>query len=442
MGREPPRPGRAHRKLLPADGDEEQPHLQRLGTQPPTNGRMRRGPISVSSQRKLRDPADLELQPCSQCRDQSPGSVLASAPRSFYDESVEAPPRKDRSSSEPRCFHDEFEDELRTPPPGRSLGRNGQRKGPRAAAATPQQLPRRTGAGRATCAAMLLACALLSGAAFVLKLHPNASVVSSAMMPPPEPSPPSPPRSSNARPLLPRHRRPPRAPQPAPPPPAPPPWKIVIEWQLPPPPRPSPPPPLPPPWPPGPPPGGPPPPSPPPSPSPPRPPPPPSPPPLPPARPPPYQAWPGPLNRATCAAMLRDPKHVFRRMWTAQGWARMDASPPCWSVGRDAKHSQRPEQYFDDVLSGRFCSSNWYEGTPGTPHVGITGPEFADFDSYPALLGFDENIDQMCRAPGSSGGHAQECVKKGLNILSLFSEKVPYNTCRNFEWQVRSLSSS
>ena len=140
--------------------------------------------------------------------------------------------------------------------------------------------------------------------------------------------------------------------------------------------------------------------------------------------------------------MLRDPEHVFRRMWTAQGWARMDASPPCWSVGRDAKHSQRPEQYFDDVLSGRFCSSNWYEGTPGTPHVGVTGPEFADFDSYPALLGFDENIDQMCRAPGSSGGHAQECVKKGLNILSLFSEKVPYNTCRNFEWQVRSLSSS
>ena len=148
--------------------------------------------------------------------------------------------------------------------------------------------------------------------------------------------------------------------------------------------------------------------------------------------------------------MLRDPEHVFRRMWTAQGWARTDTSPPCWSVGRDAKHAQRPEQYFDDALSGRFCSSNWYEGTsdPGSPHeadgdpIGVTGPAFADFDSYPALLGFDENIDQMCRAPGSSGGHAQECVKKGLNILSLFSEKVPYNTCRNFEWQVRSLSYS
>ena len=124
-------------------------------------------------------------------------------------------------------------------------------------------------------------------------------------------------------------------------------------------------------------------------------------------------------------------------------------SPACWSVQRDSQGAQRPEQYFDDVLSGRWCSSNWYEGTsePGSPHttdpdpIGVTGPAFADFDSYPALLGFDEAIDEMCRKSGKDG-HAQACLKQGVNILSLFSEEVPYNTCRNFEWQVRPLSYS
>ena len=124
-------------------------------------------------------------------------------------------------------------------------------------------------------------------------------------------------------------------------------------------------------------------------------------------------------------------------------------SPACWSVQRDAQEAQRPEQYFDDVLSGRWCSSNWYEGTsgPGSPQaaspdpIGVTGPAFADFDSYPALLGFDEAIDGMCLT-GAKDGHAQACLKKGLSILSLFSEEVPYNTCRNFEWQGRPLSYS
>jgi len=108
------------------------------------------------------------------------------------------------------------------------------------------------------------------------------------------------------------------------------------------------------------------------------------------------------------------------------------SSPACWSLRRDAQQEQRPEQYFDDVLSGRWCASNWYEGTPGD--IGTTGPGFADFESYPALLGFDEAIDGMCQ--GGHGNHAEACVSSGMNILSLFSDGVPYNTCRNFEWQV------
>ena len=147
--------------------------------------------------------------------------------------------------------------------------------------------------------------------------------------------------------------------------------------------------------------------------------------------------------------MLQDPAHLFRRMWAAEGWASMvgpGASPACWSVQRDGQQAQSPSRYFDDVLSGRWCSSNWYAGTADSGALGQRGDSedaFADFESYPALLGYDEAIDEMCKqglgGVGYGGGHAQACVHSGLNILSLFSAEVPYNTCRNFEWQGQSL---
>lgn len=153
--------------------------------------------------------------------------------------------------------------------------------------------------------------------------------------------------------------------------------------------------------------------------------------------------------------MLQDPAHLFRRMWAAEGWASMvgpGASPACWSVQRDGQQAQSPSQYFDDVLSGQWCSSNWYAGTADSGALGQRGDSedfagfelfaemFAGFELYPALLGYDEAIDEMCKqglgGAGYGGGHAQACVHSGLNILSLFSDEVPYNTCRNFEWQV------
>ena len=320
--------------------------------------------------------------------------------------------------------------------------RNGQRV---AAAATPQP-PRRSQSmpvrERRACSAVLLASAGLAAAVFAseLLLH-NTPAVSSSPMPPAETrAPSSPPESlgSNAHLLHMRHWPPPPPMQPPPPPPWSLSWQAAGQTGTPPPPHPSPPPPIPPPWPP----------RPPPSPHPESPPPPmpsvppphpPSPPP-PPRSPPPYQARSGPLDRATCAAMLLDPAPPYRRMWSAQGWESMvgrHPSPACWSVQRDGRQAQGPEQYFDDVLSGQWCSSNWYEGTSGT--LGQNGPAFPDAQSHPALLGYDEAIDHMCGALGGRGGHAEACVGAGLNILSLFSNNVPYNTCRNFEWQVRSL---
>ena len=33
-------------------------------------------------------------------------------------------------------------------------------------------------------------------------------------------------------------------------------------------------------------------------------------------------------------------------------------------------------------------------------------------------------------------GHAQSCVGANVNILSLYGDAIPYNICRNVEWQV------
>ena len=50
----------------------------------------------------------------------------------------------------------------------------------------------------------------------------------------------------------------------------------------------------------------------------------------------------------------------------------------------------------------------------------------------PALLGFDESIDQDCYGMGGKGSHAEACVDTNNNILSLYDGS--YNTCRNLEY--------
>ena len=90
--------------------------------------------------------------------------------------------------------------------------------------------------------------------------------------------------------------------------------------------------------------------------------------------------------------------------------------------------------YFDDVRRGAACNTNWYEGNSGDLGRQDKLPQFPS--SAPALLGFDETIDQFCQARGGSGDHAWACIKASLNILSLYGDRVPYNICRNLEWQV------
>ena len=63
---------------------------------------------------------------------------------------------------------------------------------------------------------------------------------------------------------------------------------------------------------------------------------------------------------------------------------------------------------------------------------------------HQALLGFDESIDAFCaweRANYQDSkkyqyNHAGSCVNANHNILSLYGDRLPYNLCRNLEWQV------
>ena len=34
-------------------------------------------------------------------------------------------------------------------------------------------------------------------------------------------------------------------------------------------------------------------------------------------------------------------------------------------------------------------------------------------------------------------GHAERCIAANYNILSLYGDRLPYNICRNLEWQAR-----
>jgi len=129
----------------------------------------------------------------------------------------------------------------------------------------------------------------------------------------------------------------------------------------------------------------------------------------------------------------------------------MTSGPACWEVKRDAPgQRQAPSTYFDDARIGAHCSSNWYEGNVnrflGRPEARV--PKYLNHTRpAPALLGFDETIDEFCRDELSrldldhrwkseGWAHAENCIRANLNILALYGNRVPYNVCRNLEWMV------
>ena len=137
-----------------------------------------------------------------------------------------------------------------------------------------------------------------------------------------------------------------------------------------------------------------------------------------------------------------------------------------------------------DAWNGTTCTTrNWYTGNQGKlgdyrtlgPASSKDNPHHFKKDA-PALLGFDESIDDYCEAhggkdEGGASGHAISCIQANVNILSPCTSstrlmttlsratppkapvdktasvlrissrladgyKIPYNTCRHVEWQL------
>ena len=142
------------------------------------------------------------------------------------------------------------------------------------------------------------------------------------------------------------------------------------------------------------------------------------------------------LNPTQCEAFLSDPHHRFHQLWSPAGWrTRLPGMEPCWW--------DDGFQFFDDAWWGWTCEArNWYTGNDGQlgwfSGGGPTNTSVEPHFTQPtwALLGFDETIEGFCEDRGGYGRHSQMCVRANLNILSLYGDAIPYNTCRNLEWQV------
>jgi len=99
----------------------------------------------------------------------------------------------------------------------------------------------------------------------------------------------------------------------------------------------------------------------------------------------------------------------------------------CWDFIRDCQgdgctfeeKGRSADTFWSEMRAGTHCGEDWYEGS-GDAHGWLAWPS-------PALLGFDDGIHAVCN---------NNCDGAGFSILELFSWRVPYNTCRNFEWQV------
>lgn len=167
----------------------------------------------------------------------------------------------------------------------------------------------------------------------------------------------------------------------------------------------------------------------------------------PPYPPPPPSRW---LNADQCEEFWQDPKHRFHQLFGQTGWVvRSNGEPACWDsyphLGAGASaFTSGFDEFWRNVENGGACDRNWYTGNwgdlgrpDGGPDKPFVTPHFTT-DKAPALLGFDENIEDYCQANmgvKQEDGHAQQCIRANVNILSLYGDLVPYNVCRNVEWQ-------
>eukprot|EP00966_Prymnesium_polylepis_P238653 5519330-Prymnesium_polylepis.2 len=70
-------------------------------------------------------------------------------------------------------------------------------------------------------------------------------------------------------------------------------------------------------------------------------------------------------------------------------------------------------------------------GRSTPPTRGATATPFRSFLRLRCVTSSHSPCSSHSRLP------TERCVKASLNILSLYGDRVPYNVCRNLEWQVQ-----
>ena len=146
------------------------------------------------------------------------------------------------------------------------------------------------------------------------------------------------------------------------------------------------------------------------------------------------------LTSNKCHALMSDPMSKFWTLWGNTAWEKLpNGKPGCWT-GRFG------EAYFDHILSGGQCDTNWFEGAKGALGRQETRPPFTT--EAPALLGFDDSIYAFCstlvgkpvnfiKSDGLDFNEelAERCVRANINILRIISTtRSHWNMCQNLRW--------
>ena len=150
------------------------------------------------------------------------------------------------------------------------------------------------------------------------------------------------------------------------------------------------------------------------------------------------------LTSNKCHALMSDPTSKFWTLWGSKAWEKLpNGENGCWTGGGD---------FFENVLGGGQCDTNWYEGAKGNLGRPEMRPPFTA--EAPALLGFDESIYAFCstlvgqptnfiKANGLDFNEelAQRCVDANINILRIISStRKPWTMCQNLRWVLCALT--
>ena len=145
-----------------------------------------------------------------------------------------------------------------------------------------------------------------------------------------------------------------------------------------------------------------------------------------------------------CGALLgwvmpRPADYKFFSMWNLGFQRRQPHSVGCWEWPENG--GSRPDHFFRDVLEGVRCNRNWLDGAYG-------GSADRPFSSpSPALLGFDESINEFCSRLDGDDPWDQEdtnrkiatrCRKAHRNVLRVLTGG--WSMCANLEWQMCALT--